>query len=786
MPHKSKKTKKPASEGASSHHHHADPMADDSSEHHDTDEVRHKLEVEDDEAEIDAKVSSLSNGEVSRLRALTSDDIKRMDEPIAYAINSFFENRIQDCETALRAHMAEDPLAVTGAGLIAFVRCALSMEQGQADIALGLLTKSSALAMQVMTNNKGMMSQGLSRMFQLRKSAKDTQLTPAEFRAKTIHAESQALRCFVLVLQQSVSSILKAGIALNKASSNYKSLYAELEQRYKDKFGSKAVALDGAESPVTSPNTFKEKDASLEMSAALDTLGVDRNSVHCVEFGLGAINLVVSLLPSQARSMLRFTGVEGNRQYGLRLVRQCFMSDSLLSPFSSALLLALYGFLPSISAFLRESYLPVAHEVRQEALKKPTMRQSLLHLWLDGRIERLTRNVELSVTKLNNCLEVASNPQLLSTMPQLRDFVVYDQWFNYAVMHQWKRASRCLEVLSKTSKWANAYYQYTQASCLEMLEQEWAEGISNPEGEVDFKLEELEEIVGVVKMEDLKISFCDVSSRDAVRSTISELYWEAAQRKPVTLGGKPNHHDQFVVKRMEEILELYGVDVAKYAGKKKLEDTLEPMPAGLHLRNTVPLPVYEMILLIGIAHQIPEDRKDQMLASINKSLLLEHVEEDTELGDLVARLRKATSGTQSATKSASDNVPPADPKRYAALPANYRVLCLCFCKALLLANSESRSDRDAAKDVIEAIRDTPQYKDRQWTLSYAQAFVLYEKAYIAYRDESRDAAETILNALHKQYDSAHYFMHAKVDFKAHLASYELQEQKEAAKAKKAK
>ncbi|KPA82224.1 hypothetical protein ABB37_03342 [Leptomonas pyrrhocoris] len=780
MSHDSRK-KKHASDAVSSPRF-VDPMEVESSGQNDGEDVA----LQDDD-EVETKVSGLSNAEVDHLRHLTLENINEMDKDVVYAVNSFFQNRIQDCEAALRARMPEDPLSATGAGLIAFIRCALSMEQGQADIALELLTRSSALAVQIMTNNKGTVSNTFSRMLQFRRSAKDSWLSPSEFRAKTIHAESQALRCFVLILQQSVSSIVKAGIALNKASSNYKSLYAELEQRYKEKYGSKAVSPDLAVSPMTSPNTFKERDASLEMSTALETLGVDRNSVHCVEFGLGAINLVVSLLPSQARSMLRFIGVEGNRQYGLRLLRQCLMSNTLLSPFASAVLLSLYGFLPTASAFLLKTYLPVAHEVRAEVFKAEIMRESLLHVWLDGRIERLTRNVELSVAKLERCLKVASNPQLLSTMPQLRDFVVYDQWFNYAVLHQWKRASRCLEVLSKTSKWANGFYQYTQASCLEMLEQERAAGISNAEGEVDFELEELRRIVGADKVKDLSITFCDISSREQMSRTIAELYWGAAQRKPVTLGGKPNHHDQFVAKRMEEILVLYGVDAGKYAAKKKLEDPLEPMPDDLRLRNTVPLPVYEMILLVGIAHQIPSKRKEQMLTRINSYLLKEPVEADTVLADYVDGMRRTPSEDTASSKggdNASQKPERAASKQSAALPINYRVLSLCVCKALLLANSESQADREAASEVIQAVRDTPQYKDRQWTLSYAQAFVLYEKAYIAYQDESRDAAEAILNALHKQYDSAHYFMHAKIDFKAHLASYELMEQKQAEKAQR--
>ncbi|AIN97652.1 hypothetical protein LPMP_201580 [Leishmania panamensis] len=765
--------------------------------------------LEQAEEESIAKMSSLSNADVQRLRSLTLENIREMDSYLQDAVDAFFANRITDCEATLRKRMNEDPLAVCGAGLIAFVRCCLSMEQTQADIALKLLTKSSALATQVLPSEMSMISSGFSKVFQRKKDPKSNWLSPAEFRAKMTEAESQALRCFALVLQQSVSSLLKAGLALNRASSSYKSLYAELEQRYKDKYRNNEAAMaphdkhaaskegdDKVKSPVGSLGGLTEKDVSLEEPAALETLGLDRNSVHSVEFGIGAISLALSILPANVRALLRFIGADSNRQEGLKFVRRCFKSDTLLSPFASALLLALYGMLPASSAFLVDSYLPVVQEVRMEAMQKENVRESILHLWLDGRIERLTRCVEVSIVKLNHCLDVASHPQLLTAMPQLRDFVLYDQWFNYAIMNQWKRASRCLELLSKTSKWANAVYQYVQACCLEMLEIEWAEGIQNPGGEEDFLLEDLHRIVGTSKMKELKLTFCNVSTREAIAETITRLYWEAAQRKPVTLGGKPNHNDQFVLKRMEEILGHHGITASTILGKKKPGEPLEPVPKGFVLRNIIPLPVYEMCLIAGIAHQYPAVRKDKIVTLINAYLLREPVQRPTPLADYVDSLRErckseaasASLATPTNTASKASPVPsgptssaasPTSGKSSTSLPANYRVLCLCVYKSMLLANSESKEDRKAALEVIKAIQDTPQYKDRQWSLSYAQAFTLYDKAYIVYRDESHEEAESIMNELHKQYDSAHYFMHAKMDLRAHLASYHLQEERQA-------
>ncbi|KAK7200784.1 hypothetical protein NESM_000136700 [Novymonas esmeraldas] len=824
----SQSSKKSTSAGASPVEQHADPLNMDAGE-----EEPDVEELERLDGEAEAQVVSLSSADVERLRGLSLAQIKEMDSYIESAVEAFFANRIADCEAALRARMNDDPLAVCGAGLIAFVRCALSMEQAQADVALELLTRSSALATQVMPSEKNIISRGLAKVFQRKKDPKDHWLNAAEFRAKTTHAESQALRCFTLVLQQSVPSVLKAGLALNRGNGCYKALYAELSQRQAEQHGggessgkkhhrrhaepdaeADGGGNGGSELSPGSADSERGHGVSSAESAALENLGVDRNSVHCVEFGLGAINVALSILPSNVRTLLRFIGVDGDREEGLKLVWRCFKSDSLLSPFASALLLTLYGMLPSSSAFLVNSYLPCAEEVRREALKKESMRESILHLWLDGHIERLTRNVELSITKLNRCLEVASNPQLLAAMPQLRDFAVYDQWFNYAIVHQWKRASRCLEILSKTSKWANAVYQYIQACCLEMLEIESADGVENPDGDLDFPLEDLHRILGASEDGERQLTFCDLSTREATAATITRLYWEAAQRKPVTLGGKPNHNDQFVLKRMEEILVQHGIAPSSVLGKKKLGEPLEPVPDGLELRNIVPLPAYEKLLIVGISHQCPADRKDWMVARIDAHLLVEPAQRGTALAVYVNAMQgrnsygevshsptasphRRTAASSALWNRASPSTPPLPPPAAAAtqqqqqqeekqsatfqpsapLPANYGFLCLCVCKAMLLANSESKADRQAALEVIEAIGNTPQYKDRQWSLSYAQPFALYERAYIAYQDEGPEDAEVIMNQLQKQYGTAHYFMHAKIDLKAHLAAYQLHEER---------
>ncbi|GET92248.1 hypothetical protein, conserved [Leishmania tarentolae] len=768
------------------------------------------LEQLDDETHL--KLLSPSHTEVERLRNLTLEMITEMDSHIESAIDTFFANNITDCEVALQRRMSADPLAVWGAGLIAYVRCSLSMEQAQADKALDLLNKSCALATQVMPKEKSRISRGFEKIFQNKKDTKMNGLSASEFRAKTIHAESQALRCFVLMLQQSVSTLLKAGLALNSAHNSYKTLYIELENRYKAMYGWKetghtsrrnaVTAKEGdshVDSSMSSTGCLALQDLSLEQSAALETLGLDRNSVYSVMFGVGAIKLALSILPGSIRSLLRFIGFEGNRQEGLKLVRQCFKSETLLSPFASALLLSVYGMLPAVSAFLVDSYLPVAHDLRTEVLQKEKMHESMLHLWLDGRIERLTRSVEVSIAKLNHCLDISSNPQVLAAMPQLRNLVLYDQWFNHAIVHQWKRASRCLEILSKRSNWANAFFQYVQACCLEMMEVEWAEGIVNPDGEVDFPLEYLNSLVGSSERK-ARLTFSDVSTREALAETITHLYWEAAQRKPVTLGGKPNHNDQFVLKRMEEILVSHGITPSTVVAKKKLGEPLEPLPEGLMIRNIVPLPVYETGLIIGNAHHYPAESKDKMVAMIDTYLLREPVQRNTPLSDYADSMRKrSNSGTVSQSQDSSSNTSPKVPSQSkgapspasspnaleprVCLPENYRVLCLCVYKSMLLVNSESKKDRQAALEVIEAIQATPQYKDRQWSLSYAQPFTLHEKAYIAFRDESPEAAELILNQLHKQYDHAHYYMHAKMDFKAHLASYHLQEEKQAKVAK---
>lgn len=722
---------------------------------------------EEEEREIVEAVNqrTIDHDQIKVLRQLTVQQIDEMDVPLRQGVDFFFQNQVVDCERMLNMRIDKDPLAMCGGGLVAFLRYALSLEQEQSNLANERLSMCSAFAQQLLPSKGNIVTKGFSKLFNRRSNPSSNWLSAADFRSKTIYAECHAVRGIGLFVQNTIPSIVKGGLALHRSYNAYEELSAELEKR---------LEVKRAELRKEDPNAASDSDLDV---VAIEQLGLDRDSVHSVEFGLGAINIAIASLPANVRSILRHFGFSGDRAQGFKQLERCFRSNTLLSPFASALLLCIECVMSGSCALLVQESVAYVEKFGAEVLQRPNTKHSLLHLFLLNRSARLSRNIEASIKELDHCLDIGDGDQLREALPQLRDFVVYDQMFNYFITRQWRKAMHFCCYLRHHSKFSPMFYLYVQGACKEILEMEKELGVASAES-------------------DAEPLFCNADGSCAYRTgdprapdsvsdphelSASELYWLAAQQSYRMLGGKPNNMEQFVMKRLHEMLNHANLPHPNPTSKYPLKEPV-PLPEGAHFVNTVPLAIYEVITMFSSSLVISKRYRGTMLHFIDHQLQNETAVEGSPLMDCVDAAKIAVSMPHSvptAVKALENNSYHAavTPRRSGssklsggALPPNYRVLGLCTTKAILLSNSEFEDERALALPIIEAVLATPKYKDRAWTLSYAQPFLLYAKVCILYQDGDRGRAAVLLKELHSEYDSAHYFLHARLDIRAHLAS----------------
>ncbi|CAD2215033.1 tetratricopeptidedomain 39C [Angomonas deanei] len=685
-----------------------DPVGSPNSASSDTNMNSGESDFEEPEA---LPLKKLSSDEIKVMRAYNVERIKEVDQLAVDAIAMFFENRVSDCEKLLEKNLFGDPIYLAGSGLVVFLRYCMCFEQPVADKAIQLVETSSSFSSDLHPST-GIMKR-IGGAF-TRSDPKSKWLKAGEYRAKVIHAECQAIRCFILILQQSVTAVMKAGVALKRAYN----LYTELDKERKER-----ARVEGK--PMTE-------------------IGLDLNSLYCVDFGLGAINLALSMLPSNIASMLNFFGMSGDRDTGFEYIIRCFESDTLLSPFASALLLCVFALVPFFSPILVPKYVPAAKIMAKRSLEKPSMANSLLHRWLIGRVRRLERLVEESSETINYVLNECDIKQIVETMPQLRHIAIYDDVINNIILFRWEKAIECCTILHSESKWSQIFYLYIEGACYEMLAHACI-----ATGDAEKELE--------------------------CRKNATKSYWKAMHNKTTVLGGKVIRIDQFVAKRLCEITELAGIKHPNPDNKKTLTE-LAPLPEDCLLKNLISLPAYEIVVLFNLSHQVPKSSLERMTSELWEQVQWEIPYSDNTTNNTLCKVAEKF--------LKENNIPSVEPhteeqaaeikrrvKQMNTITNGYgRMLFYLTALGTLMSNAEEVATQEKAMPLLKAVADSPKYKDKFTSLSYCRPLAMYEIANVTYYTSDGDSKLTLdlLDKFNKEYSNPHYYFHSSIDTKVHL------------------
>jgi tetratricopeptide (TPR) repeat protein len=358
------------------------------------------------------------------LRNSSAAEIAKYDPFVADGLNSFFNNDFAKADALFRGTYKDDPLCASAWGTLGSIKALLSFAPKDIEFASNQLIYAAAFGNGVQPKSEGVMK-GLSNWW----NRKTTRLTPFQFRALLVVGESELLRANVLLIQDTMTGYLKAGLALRRGYNIYDRL-----QKYMLEFK--------------------------------DDHGADPNSIGGVYFGLGAIHLVTSILPPKILIVLKALGYMHDRDVGMDFLQKCLKSRTLRSPIASLLLLAFHGILPSFAPLTMARNVPLAEKVIEETLAM--FPKSVIHLWLSGRVERLKRNTDGAIRIFKNCMD-HSTASLREALPQLEHFALYDLAWAYMSKADWLSALHCFRRLEAESAWSRMFYTYAQAACLDMV-----------------------------------------------------------------------------------------------------------------------------------------------------------------------------------------------------------------------------------------------------------------------------------------------------------------------------
>ncbi|KAH0628331.1 hypothetical protein JD844_009331 [Phrynosoma platyrhinos] len=169
-----------------------------------------------------------------------------------------------------------------------------------------------------------------------------------------------------------------------------------------------------------------------------------------VQLGIGAFNLMLSLLPGRILRLLEFIGFSGNRELGLQQLREG-ASGATLRAILCTFTLLLYHTYVSLILGTGEANLLEAETLLQPYLQK--FPKGAIILFYDARIDILKGNFEKAQVTFQECIKAQQE------WKQIHHLCYWELMWCYSFQQNWLQAYQYADLLCKESRWSKKALQ---------------------------------------------------------------------------------------------------------------------------------------------------------------------------------------------------------------------------------------------------------------------------------------------------------------------------------------
>lgn len=380
-------------------------------------------------ASLDAKQASGQHrpSKVSRSSS-TKMDLKNGLEECEVALKLFLNNKFKDALELLQPWAKDSMYHALGYSTIVVLQAIMTFEQQ--DIQNGISAMRDALQTCQKYRKKSTVVESFSSL--LSRGSLE-QMTEEEMHAEICYAECLLQKAALTFVQdENMINFIKGGLKIRTSYHIYKECLSILHILQKNK---------------VEQQFFHEFEGG-------------------VKLGIGAFNLMLSLLPARIIRLLEFIGFSGNRELGLLQLQEGASGRSMRSPLCCLTILSFHTY---ISLILGTGEVNL---VEAENLLAPFLKQfpnGSLMLFYHARIELLKGNVEEAQEIFRKCISVQEE------WKQFHHLCYWElMWINI-FQQNWMKAYYYSDLLCKESKWSKATYVYLKAAILSMLPEEEVE-----------------------------------------------------------------------------------------------------------------------------------------------------------------------------------------------------------------------------------------------------------------------------------------------------------------------
>ncbi|XP_078070282.1 tetratricopeptide repeat protein 39B isoform X1 [Mustelus asterias] len=363
-------------------------------------------------------------------------DLKSALEECNIALSLFLNNKFSEALDLLRPWSKNSMYHALGYSTMHAMQAAMTFEQQ--DILAAIGTMKDALQTCQRFRKKNSVVESLSHLVSKQES---DQLTEEEMHAEMCYAECLLQKAaLTLVQDENMINFIKGGIKIR-----------------------------------TSYNIYRECQQIVQMTQ--DRVKTD---VYCqfeggIQLGIGAFNLMLSLLPLRILRLLEFIGFSGNRDLGLSMLREGASTHSLRAVLC-ALTLLMYQTYITVVLGTGEGNLQEAEALLQPYLEKYP--NGSIILFYSARIKILRGDFEVAQAKFEECIEAQEEWR------QIHHLCYWELMWSNSFQQQWLQAYRFADLLCKESRWSQAIYMFQKAAILSML----------PEQDIEKTGEKVEEL----------------------------------------------------------------------------------------------------------------------------------------------------------------------------------------------------------------------------------------------------------------------------------------------------
>ncbi|XP_062509254.1 tetratricopeptide repeat protein 39B-like isoform X2 [Corticium candelabrum] len=249
--------------------------------------------------------------------------------------------------------------------------------------------------------------------------------TSEELHSELVHAECLLLRALLSFIQdENLVSFIKGGLKIRSCFQSYKSFW----------------------SMINSGRTTGAND--------------DPEFISGTQMGLGAFNLMVSLLPGRILKILEFIGFSGNRSFGMDQLLTASVTDTLRAPLCSIGILN-FDLLITHILGIGDGDIERCETILDRCLRDHP--KGAIFLFLSGRAKFLRGFVDEATSLYNESVDAQSQ------WTQLHHLCYWELIWSHSVKGDWENAAHFSDLTYQKSRWSKTTCLYQKAAFLSML-----------------------------------------------------------------------------------------------------------------------------------------------------------------------------------------------------------------------------------------------------------------------------------------------------------------------------